>query len=99
MTRRIAQLIEEKENISKQYHTRNPDVKAIRTREDTQKTKVFISDKEEMLYMNPKKEPEQREVTISKENKSHNGKRTTEKKLTGKKARRLSKKKAKIEKL
>jgi hypothetical protein len=49
--------------------------------------------------MNSKKEPQQREVTISKENKSQNGKRTTETKLTGKKARKLSKKKAKIEKL
>jgi hypothetical protein len=99
MTRRIAQLIEEQENRSKLYHTRNPDVKVIRTPEDSQKTEVSISDKEEMLYLNPKKEPQQREVTISKENKSQNGKRTTETKLTGKKARKLSKKKAKIEKL
>jgi hypothetical protein len=38
-------------------------------------------------------------VTISKENRNHNGKRTTETKLMGKKARKLSKKKAKIEKL
>jgi hypothetical protein len=99
MTRRITQLIEEQENRSKLYHTRNPDVKVIRTPEDSQKTEVSISDKEEMLYLNPKKEPQQREVTISKENKSQNGKRTTETKLTGKKARKLSKKKAKIEKL
>jgi hypothetical protein len=36
---------------------------------------------------------------MSKENKNQNGKRITETKLTGKKARKLSKKKAKIEKL
>jgi hypothetical protein len=52
-----------------------------------------------MLYLNPKKEHQQREVTISKENKSQNKKITTETKLTRKKARKLSKKKAKIEKL
>jgi hypothetical protein len=99
MTRRIVQLIEEQENRLKLYHTRNPDVKIIRTPEDSQKTEVSISDKDEMLYLNPKKEHQQHEVTISKENKSQNGKRTTERKLTGKKARKLSKKKAKIEKL
>jgi hypothetical protein len=36
---------------------------------------------------------------MSKENKNQNGKRITETKLTGKKSRKLSKKKAKIEKL
>jgi hypothetical protein len=77
-------LIEEHENRSKLYHTRNPDVKVIRTLEDSQKTEVSISDKEEMLYLNPMKEPQQCKVTISKENKSQNGKRTTETKLTGK---------------
>jgi hypothetical protein len=70
MTRKITQLIEEQENKSKLYHTRNPDVKVIRTPEDSWKTEVSILDKEEMLYLNPKKEPQQHEVTISKENKS-----------------------------
>jgi hypothetical protein len=36
---------------------------------------------------------------MSKEDKNHNGKRNTEMKLTGNKARKLSKKRAKIEKL
>jgi hypothetical protein len=36
---------------------------------------------------------------MPKENRNQNRKRTTEMKLTGKKARKLSKKKAKIEKL
>jgi hypothetical protein len=52
-----------------------------------------------VIHLNPRKESQQREVTMSKENKNQNGKRTTETKLTGKKARNLSKKKAKIEKL
>jgi hypothetical protein len=46
-----------------------------------------------------KKEPQQREVTMSREDKTQNGKRMTETKLTGKKARKLSKKREKIEKL
>ena len=70
MTRRITQLIEERENRSKPYHTRNSDVEVIRMPEDSQKTEVSISDKEEMLYLNPKKEPQQHEVTISKENRN-----------------------------
>jgi hypothetical protein len=45
------------------------------------------------------REPQQREVAMPKENKNRNGKKTTETKLTGKKARKLSKKRAKIENL
>jgi len=52
-----------------------------------------------MLYLNPKKEPQQCEVTISKENRNQNGKITTETKLTGKKDRKLSRKRAKIDTL
>jgi hypothetical protein len=46
-----------------------------------------------------KKEPKQREVTMSREDKTQNLKRMIETKLTGKKARNLSKKRAKIGKL
>jgi hypothetical protein len=49
--------------------------------------------------LNPTKESQQREVTIPKGDKNQNGKRNTETKITGKKARKLSKKRAKIEKL
>ena len=49
--------------------------------------------------MNPRKESQQHIVTMSKEDKNQNGKRNTETKLTGKKARKLSKKRDKIEKL
>jgi hypothetical protein len=55
MTRMIAYLIEEKENRSKLLNTRDPDVEAARTLEDSQKTEVPISDKEEVLILNPRK--------------------------------------------
>jgi hypothetical protein len=45
------------------------------------------------------KDSQQHVVTISKEDKNQNGKKNTETKLTEKKARKLSKKRAKIEKL
>jgi hypothetical protein len=99
MTRKIAQLIEEQENRSKLFDTRDPDVEAARTLGDPQKTEVLTPDKEEVLPLNPRKESQQRAVTMLKEDKNQNGKRHTETKLTGKKARKLSKKRAKIEKL
>jgi hypothetical protein len=99
MTRRIAKLIEEQENKSKLFDTRSPDVKVARTLEDSQNIEVSISDIEEVLPLNSRKESQQHEVPIPKENKNQNGKRTTEIKLMGKKARKLSKKKAKIERL
>jgi hypothetical protein len=43
MTRRIAHLIEEQENRSKLFNTRDPDVKAARTLEDPHETKVPVS--------------------------------------------------------
>ena len=46
MTRRITHLIEEQENISKLFNTRNPNVKAARTLEDSQETEVPILNKE-----------------------------------------------------
>jgi hypothetical protein len=99
MTRRITHLIAEQENISKLFNTRDPDVKVERTLEDQQNTEVLIPDKEKVLPSNPRKESQQRVVTMSNEDNNHNGKRHTEMKLTGKKARKLSKKRAMIEKL
>ena len=95
MTKRIAQLIEEQENRSKPSDTRSPDVEA----KATQKAEISTLDKEEVIYLNTRRESHQHEVTMSEENKNQNGKRITETKLTGKKARNLNKKKAKIEKL
>jgi hypothetical protein len=77
MTRRITQLIEEQNNRSKLFSTRDPDVEVARTLEDPQKIEVPI----------PDKEYQQREVTILKEDKNHNKKRHTKTNLTGKKAR------------
>jgi hypothetical protein len=56
MTRRITYLIEEQENRSKLLNTRDLDVKATRTLEDSQNNEVPISDKEEVLILNPRKE-------------------------------------------
>jgi hypothetical protein len=99
MTRRITHLIAEQENRLKLFNTSNPDIKGSRTLEDPQKNEVPTPDKDRVLSRNPREEFQQREVTMLKEDKNQNGKRTTEMKLTGKKARKLSKKRAKIEKL
>jgi hypothetical protein len=56
MTRRIAHLIEERENISKIFKTRDLDVEIARTQEDSQKTEAPTLDKEEVLPLNPRKE-------------------------------------------
>jgi hypothetical protein len=99
MTRRIAHLIEEQENRAKLFKTRDLDVEVGSTLEDPQKTEVPIPDTDEVLPLISRKESQQREVTLPKEDKNQNGKRNSETKLTGKKARKLSKKRAKIEKL
>jgi hypothetical protein len=99
MNRRIAHLIEEHEIKSKLFNTRDPDVEAAITLEDSHKTEVPILDKEKVLHLNHRKESQHRAVTMSKKDKNQNGKRTNEMKLTRKKARNLSKKRAKIEKL
>jgi hypothetical protein len=52
-----------------------------------------------VLILNPRKESQQRVVTMSKDDKNHNGKRTTETKLNGRKARKISNKRDKFKKL
>jgi hypothetical protein len=99
MTIRIAHLIEEQENISNLFNIRYTNVKVARTLEDPHNIEVPIPDKEKVLSRNPREESQQREVTRSKEDKNQNGKRNTEMNLTGKKARKLSKKRSKINKL
>ena len=99
MTRRISHLIEEQENRAKVFKTKDLDVKVGSTLEDPQKTEVPIPDIDEVLPLISRKESHQREVTLPKEDKNQNGKRNSEMKLTGKKARKLSKKIYKIEKL
>jgi hypothetical protein len=70
-----------------------------RTQEDLQKTEVAIPDIDEVLPLISKKESQQREVTLPKEDKNKNGKMNSETKLIRKKARKLSETRAKIEKL
>jgi hypothetical protein len=99
MTRRITHLIEEQKKRSNLFIIREPNVKAARTLEDPQKIEVPILDKEEVSPSNLRKESQQCEVTMPKAYKNQNGKRHIETKLIEKKARKLSKKRAKIEKL
>jgi hypothetical protein len=104
MTRRIGHLIEEQENRSKLFRTRDLDVKVERTQEDlkhlsVQESRAPTPDKEEVFPLNPRKDHQQRKVTMPRGDKNKNGKRNTEMQITGKKARKLSKKKAKLEKL
>ena len=104
MTRRIAHLIDEQENISKIFRTRNLDIKVERTPEDLrhlsiQESREPTPDREEVFPLNPSKYDQQREVTMPSGDKNQNGKRNTKMNITGKKARKLSKKKSNIEKL
>jgi hypothetical protein len=99
MTRRITHLIEEQENRSKLVRTRNLDVKVKRTQEDSQKTEVHTPEREDVLLFEPMKESQQHKVTMPKGDNNQNGKRNTETQITGKKDRKLSKKREKIEKL
>jgi hypothetical protein len=70
-----------------------------RTQEDSQMSRAPTPDKEAILLSNPMKESQQHEAAMPKEDKNQNGKRNTEMKITRKKARKLSKKRAKIKKL
>jgi hypothetical protein len=99
MTRSISYLMEEQENRSSMLNTRNLDFEAIRVLEEPQKIEISNPYDEGVLPLDLRKDPRQREVTMSREDKIQNAKRVTETKLTGKKARKLSKKRAKIEKL
>jgi hypothetical protein len=70
-----------------------------RTIEDLQKTEVPIPYTDEVLPLISRQESQECEVTLPKEDKNQNGKRNPETKLIRKKARKLSKKRAKIKKL
>jgi hypothetical protein len=70
----------------------NSDVEAKRTLEDMQKIELPIFDTEEVLSRNPQKDFQWHEVTKTTKDKHQNGKIITEMKVTGKKARKLRKK-------
>jgi hypothetical protein len=92
MTRKIAHLIEEQEKRLKLFRTRNLDVKIERMQEGAP-----TQDREEVLPLNPMKESQQHKVTMPKGDKNQSGKRNTETKITRNKARKLSKKRAKLQ--
>jgi hypothetical protein len=84
--------------------TRDLDDEAERTQIDlknpsTQERRAPTLDRKEVLHSNPMKDHQQREVTMPREDKNQNGKRNPVTQITGKKARKLNKKKAKLEKL
>jgi hypothetical protein len=64
-----------------------------------QESRAPTLDGEEVLALEFMKYHKQREVTMPRGDKNHNGKRNTITKITGKKDRNLSKKKANLEKL
>ena len=91
--------MEEQENISKILNTRDLYVEAIRALEEPQKTERPNPYDEGVLPLDLKKETQHREVTMLREDKNQNAKRMIEMNITRKKDRKLSKKRAKIEKL
>ena len=96
VARRIAHLIEEwEDNVNLfRYPDLNVGVEQVQEQESRAPTPEPM--KEETSILNP---TPQRKVTMPKEENNQNGKRLTEMKLTGKKLRKLMKKKAKLEKL
>jgi len=95
-------LIEEQDKRSKLFRTRNLDVKVERTHEDlrhlyVQESRAPTPDREEVFPLKPSKDHQQREVTMPREDKNHNGRRNTKMNITKKKSRKLNKKKEKIE--
>jgi hypothetical protein len=64
-----------------------------------QESREPTPNKEEVFPLNLRKDNQHREVTIPRGDKNQNGKMNTEMQITGKKARNLSKKKEKFEKL
>jgi hypothetical protein len=64
-----------------------------------QESRAPTPEREEVLPLNPMKDPQQCEVTMLREDKNNNGKMNLVTQIKGKKARNLSKKKAKLEKL
>jgi hypothetical protein len=104
MARRIAHLLEEQEDQSKILRTIDLDVKVERTQEylkhlSVQESREPTPEREEVFLLNPSKYLQKCEVTMPRGDKTNNGKRKPLTQITGKKARKLSKKKAKLEKL
>jgi hypothetical protein len=104
MGRRITHLLEEQENQSNLLNTKDMDVNVERTQEDwrhlsVQKSRAPTLEREEVLPLNPMKHPPQCKVIMPRGDKNDNGKRKPVIQITGKKVRKLSKKREKLEKL
>jgi hypothetical protein len=100
MARKIERLIQEQEDKSKQQRARELAVEVERTQEGLKNLSMQERSastpeivREEVLPLNPLKDPQQCEVTMLREDKNKNGKRNPETQITGKKARKISKKK------
>jgi hypothetical protein len=106
IAKKIERLIQEKEDKSKQLRAKELDVEDEKTQEclknlsmQERRAPTPKVAREEVLHSNPLEDTQQCEFTMLRENKNKNGKRNLETKITGKKARKLSKKKEKLEKL
>jgi hypothetical protein len=101
MAKKIVHLLKEQEDQSKILRTRDLDVEVERIQEDlkhlfVQESRAPTPKREEVLPSNPMKDPPQCEVTMPRVDKNDNGKRKPMTQISGKKARKLSKKKAKL---
>jgi len=104
MARIIAHVLEEQENQSKLLKTKDMNVEVERTQEywrhlSEQKSRTPIPEREEVLPLNLMKNPPQCEVIMPREDNNDNGKRKPVIQITGKKTRKLIKKRGKLEKL
>jgi hypothetical protein len=106
ITRRIARLIEEQEDQSKQPRARELYIEVEKTHEDLknlsmQERSIATPEiaKEGTLTAESLRTHQQYEVTLLREDKNKNGKRNPETQITEKKESKLGKKKAKLEKL
>ena len=89
-------MIEEQENGSKLFRTRNLDVEIEITQEDSQTNGAPTPDIEEVLISKPTKDHQHHEVTMLKGDKNQNGKRNTNINIIGEKDRNISKKREKL---
>jgi hypothetical protein len=106
IARKIDRLIEEREVKSEQHKAKELSIEVERMQEglkdlSTQEIRIPTLEliRKEALPSNPSREHQHREATMLREYKNIDGKRNPEYQIIGKKARKLRKKKSKLEKL
>jgi hypothetical protein len=106
IARKLERLIEEQEDKSKQQKTRELAIEVDRTQKGLKdlsmkerKIPTLELIREEVLTLHPLKKHQPCEATMLRESKNKNGKMNPKIQIRGKKARKLSKKKTKLEKL